>query len=147
MNVFKRTNAGFTLIELVMIIVVLGILAAVAIPKYYDIRGDALESTLRGFGASLKEAASIYLARAVLEGSPRKPEVQTFWDFVAYAEGGSDRNTIVINNSIRSLLANPSADVVSGNGQTITFNLKGGASATYTIDPTTGAISESYTGL
>lgn len=141
------SNKGFTLIELVIIIVVLGILAAVAIPKYYDIRSQALESTIKAFGASLKEAESIYLARSVLEGSRRDPPVQTFWDYVAYSDGASSRNTITINGSIRSLLVDPSANVVSDDGRTITLNLKGGGVATFRIDPSTGAISENHSGF
>jgi prepilin-type N-terminal cleavage/methylation domain-containing protein len=140
-------SKGFTLIELIIIIVVLGILAGVVIPKYYDMRSQAMVSTLKAFGATLKEAESIYLARTVLDGSRRNPPVQSFWDFVAYSEGASDRNTIAITNSIRSLLTNPSAEVVSLDGLTITLNLRGGGIATYRMDRTTGAITESYTGL
>jgi prepilin-type N-terminal cleavage/methylation domain-containing protein len=140
-------SKGFTLIELVIIIVVLGILAAVAIPKYFDMQSSAMESTIRQFGGSLKEASSLYLSRAVLDGTARKPPVQSFWDFVALQEGASDRNTIVINNSIRHLLQDPNANVLSGDGLTITLNLHGGGVATYHFNPTTGAVTDSYTGF
>lgn len=138
---------GFTLIELVIIIVVLGILAAVAIPRYYDMQSAAMESTIRTFGGSLKEASTLYLSRAVLEGSTRKPPVQSFWDFVALSEGSSDRNTISINSSIRSLMVDPAAEVMSSDGRTLTFNLRGGKVATYTISATSGSISETYAGF
>lgn len=138
---------GFTLIELVIIIVVLGILAAVAIPRYVDMQSAAMESSIRSFGGALKEASTLYLSRAVLEGSTRKPPVQSFWDFVAVSEGSSDRNTITINASIRELLVDPNANVMSGDGRTLTFNLRGGAIAVYSISPTTGSITESYSGF
>jgi prepilin-type N-terminal cleavage/methylation domain-containing protein len=41
MNAISQKNAGFTLIELVMVIVILGIIAAFAIPKYVDLKGSA----------------------------------------------------------------------------------------------------------
>ncbi len=140
-------SKGFTLIELIIIIVVLGILAAVAIPRYFDMQAQAMEATIRTFGASLKEASTIYLSRAALEGSARNPLVQSFWDFVALYEGASDRNTIVINSSIRYLLTDPRAEVLSGDGRTITLNLRGSRVATYTINAATGTITETYTGF
>jgi prepilin-type N-terminal cleavage/methylation domain-containing protein len=141
-------SRGFTLIEIVIIIVVLGILAAVAIPKYFNMTSAANESTVRAFGATLKEASEIYLARAAVEGSTRKPLVQSFNDFVAWDDnGGSDRNTLAVNNSIRHLLADPNSEVFSSDGLTITLNLKGGASAVFRFNPTSGGISETYTGF
>ena len=59
---------GFTLIELVVVIVILGILAVTAAPKFIDLTGDAKRSVVRALEGSLKAAAELAHAKALVAG-------------------------------------------------------------------------------
>lgn len=66
-----RNEGGFTLIEIIMVIVLLGIIAAIAIPKYVDLRTDAQNATADGIvGAIVSSAAIGYADRAVKGTNP-----------------------------------------------------------------------------
>lgn len=60
--VHQRQRGGFTLLELILVIVILGALAAVALPKFVDLSNDADWQTVRGVAKSITSASAINLA-------------------------------------------------------------------------------------
>ena len=64
----KKSNQGFTLIELIIVIVILGILAVTAAPKFLDLTGDARASTVEALEGSIKGAANIVFSKAIIAG-------------------------------------------------------------------------------
>jgi MSHA pilin protein MshA len=66
-NSFTKQQ-GFTLIELVVVIVILGILAATAAPKFIDLTGDARTSVMQGVQGSMNSAVNLAHAKALVAG-------------------------------------------------------------------------------
>ena len=64
-------SSGFTLIELVVVIVILGILAATAAPKFMNLRGDARAAAIHGLEGVLKSADSVVYSKAVILGKEK----------------------------------------------------------------------------
>lgn len=64
-----KNQSGFTMIELVVVIVVLGILAAVAIPKYVDLSSEALDASKAGMSGAVKSTHSILIAQKAVAGT------------------------------------------------------------------------------
>jgi len=63
----KKQN-GFTLIELVIVIIVLGILAATAVPKFINLQDDARDSAMAGAEAAVHSAANIVYSKSAIAG-------------------------------------------------------------------------------
>lgn len=79
-----QKNRGFTLIEMVVVMVILGILAAVALPKFVNMTGQARVAKMQGAVGAVQSAITLIHAKYLAQGSPSVTSGQT----IAY-EGGT----------------------------------------------------------
>ena len=92
-----KRQSGFTLIELVVVIVILGILAVTAAPRFLDISSDAKKSTLKGLKGAVNSAFTLVHSKAVLEGKERKKTatlsngIKIRYGYPTHKDGGLDK--------------------------------------------------------
>ena len=91
---------GFTLIELVVVITILAVLAAVALPKFTALQGDARLAKMNGALASVKAAAAMGHAQLIARGFPANytgtpvPNIVIEGTVAQYANGYPDAGVI-----------------------------------------------------
>ena len=94
----RKAQQGFTLIELVIVIVILGILAAFALPRFVNVTTDARQAAVNGLAGSVRAAAALAHAQWLVSGgSSITMEGNTVEIVNGYPAAGNDTANDIAN--------------------------------------------------
>jgi MSHA pilin protein MshA len=124
----RNRQSGFTLIELVVVIVILGLLAATALPRFVNLTGDAREASVQGVAGGLRSAVALARAQYLVTGSTGATSITAEGQSVGVISGtGADAGRPTVAG-IQVMMSNPANFTVTPNGTTdITYTPSGGS--------------------
>ncbi|MCD9514840.1 type II secretion system protein [Photobacterium carnosum] len=120
-----KRQQGFTLIELVVVIVILGILAVTAAPKFMNLQGDARNASLQGLKGAIQGAAGIVYGKAAIKGiestsgavSAGTGTVKTKFGYPTATTGGIDNAVAGVGSTNTDWAVSSNNNVtIDGNG-------------------------------
>lgn len=138
----KTHQKGFTLVELIVVIVILGILAATALPRFVSLSGEARAAQMQGIAASMEAAKALVQGKWMAAGSATMATV---------AVPGAPGNDVAVITAAGATAGMPSAAaggmgdaiqvptaVTCTPGATFVCTYTGYVGCTVTYDPATG---------